>query len=64
MSKKLGRSIRIELLVITLVNVVVIACIIGGIASFSSNKLVREKSEQSLKNKTRQNGGIYETRIK
>ena len=52
MNKKLGRSIRTELLVITLVNVVVIACIIGGIASYSSNKLVREKSEQSLKNKT------------
>ena len=52
MNKKGEKSLRTQLLVITLINVVVIAIIIGGIASYSSNKLVREKSEQSLKNKT------------
>ena len=52
MDNKGGKSLRTQLLIITLINVVVIAIIIGGIASYSSNKLVREKSEQSLKNKT------------
>ncbi len=52
MSKKSGKSLRSQLLFITLVNVVVIAAIVAIIATVSSNKLVREKSEQSLKNKT------------
>lgn len=46
------RSLRSQLLFITLINVIVIAAIIGIIATVSSNKLVREKSEQSLKNRT------------
>ncbi|MCR5501412.1 MAG: methyl-accepting chemotaxis protein [Lachnospiraceae bacterium] len=45
-------SLRSQLLIITLINVVVIAVIVGMIASISSNKLVREKSEQSLRNRT------------
>lgn len=50
---KTGRgSLRTQLLIITLINVVVIALIVGIIASVSSNKLVQEKSEQRLKNKT------------
>ncbi len=52
MGKNRGVSLRTQLLIITLINVVVIAVIVGIIASVSSNKLVREKSEQSLKNKT------------
>ena len=52
MEKTKGKSLRTQLLIITLINVIVIAAIIGLIASASSNKLVREKSEQSLKNKT------------
>ncbi len=46
------RSLRSQLLGITLVNVVVIASIIGIIASVSSSQLVREKSQHSLRNKT------------
>ncbi len=52
MGKNRGVSLRTQLLIITLINVVVIAVIVGIIASVSSNKLVREKSEQNLKNKT------------
>ncbi|MCR5735131.1 MAG: methyl-accepting chemotaxis protein [Lachnospiraceae bacterium] len=52
MEGKKGTSLRTQLLIITLVNVVVIAAIIGAIAVVSSNKLVHEKSEQGLRNKT------------
>ena len=52
MKKKHVKSLRNQLLTITLINILVIAAIIGGIATISSNKLVREKSEQSLKNKS------------
>ena len=52
MDKKHSGSLRTQLLGITLVNVVVIAAIIGIIAGISSSKLVREKSERSLHNKT------------
>ncbi|MCR4762682.1 MAG: methyl-accepting chemotaxis protein [Lachnospiraceae bacterium] len=52
MKKKQTTSLRTQLLIITLINVVVIAAIVGVIATFSSNKLVHEKSEQSLRNKT------------
>lgn len=52
--KKKGKasgSLRRQLLTITLVNIVVIAAIVGIIAVISSNRLVHEKSEQSLKNR-------------
>ncbi|MBR4718784.1 MAG: methyl-accepting chemotaxis protein [Lachnospiraceae bacterium] len=52
MKKKRVKSLRTQLLTITLINVVVIAAIIGIIATVSSNRLVHEKSEQSLRNKT------------
>ncbi len=52
MNKKQGGSLKIQLLIITLINVIVIAAIVAIIATVSSNKLAREKSEQSLKNKT------------
>ena len=52
MNTKREKSLRIQLLLITLINVIVIAVIVALIATISSNKLVREKSEQSLKNKT------------
>ena len=52
MGRKYVKSLRSQLLTITLINVVVIALIVGIIASVSSSKLVREKSEQSLQNKT------------
>ncbi len=52
MKKKHVKSLRTQLLTITLVNVVVIAAIIGIIATISSNRLVHEKSQQSLNNKT------------
>lgn len=52
MKKKHVKSLRTQLLTITLVNVVVIAAIIGIIATISSNRLVHEKSRQSLNNKT------------
>ncbi len=52
MGKTREKSLRTQLLIITLINVVVIAVIIGIIATVSSNKLVHEKSEQSLRNKT------------
>ncbi len=51
MGKTREKSLRTQLLIITLINVVVIAVIIGIIATVSSNKLVHEKSEQSLRNK-------------
>ncbi len=52
--KKEGRSsgsLSRQILVITLINIIVIAAIVGIIAVVSSNRLVHEKSEQSLKNK-------------
>ncbi|MCR5687970.1 MAG: hypothetical protein K6G58_08120 [Lachnospiraceae bacterium] len=52
MKNRKTKSLRTELLVITLVNVIVIAVIIGAIAAVSTNKLVHDKAEQSLRNKT------------
>lgn len=52
MNKKREMSLRTQLLIITLVNVIVIAAIVGIMATINSNKLAREKSEQGLKNKS------------
>ena len=49
--KERSGSLRRQLLIITLINIVVIAAIVGIIAVVSSDRLVHEKSEQSLKNK-------------
>ena len=51
MEKKGKRSLLTQLLSITLINVIVIAAIVGITATVSSSRLVHEKSEQSLKNK-------------
>ncbi|MCR4739817.1 MAG: methyl-accepting chemotaxis protein [Lachnospiraceae bacterium] len=52
MKNKKGTSLRTQLIIITLINVIVIAAIVGLIASVSSTKLVQEKSEQRLRNNT------------
>ena len=63
MKKKNTKSLRTQLLAITLINVVVIAVIVGIIASVSSGKLVSEKSEQSLQNKTIQTSEELNSRM-
>ncbi len=52
MKKKHVTSLRTQLLIITMINVIVIAAIVGIIATVSSNRLVQEKSQQNLMNKT------------
>ncbi|MCR5475293.1 MAG: methyl-accepting chemotaxis protein, partial [Lachnospiraceae bacterium] len=64
MKKARETSLRTQLLIITLINIVVIAAIIGIIATVSSNRLVHEKSEQSLKNKTLVTAGELNTEMK
>ena len=64
MKKARETSLRTQLLIITLINIVVIAAIIGIIATISSNRLVQEKSEQSLKNKTLVTAGELNTEMK
>ena len=63
MKKNNTKSLRTQLLAITLINVVVIAVIVGIIASVSSGKLVSEKSEQSLQNKTIQTSEELNSRM-
>ena len=64
MGKTREGSLRTQLLIITLINIIVIAAIVGIIASVSSSRLVHEKSEQSLKNKTLVTAGDLNTEMK